>query len=114
MKFTKLFSYMLVLSLFFTLSCQSMGPVQPNDDYYAGKRAGEIAAKQDALDYRCIDYPVALPHLMRRHIAGHLSSSKTPLPERYIKGFKWGYRTAFRDLTDTYCGGNDYSGLMIP
>lgn len=111
--FKKNAPYMLILLLLFTISCQSMGTTN-SSDYYAGKRAGEIAAKADALRYRCIDYPVALSHMTRRNIKAHMGSSEQSPSESYIRGFKWGYRMAFKDLTNLYCGGDSFADRFMP
>jgi hypothetical protein len=86
-----------------------MEPTTSSGDYYAGSNAGELAAKQDALDYRCIEYPTQLPHLIRSHIKAHLKSDANKNSQEYVKGFKWGYGVAFRDYTNTYCAGDSPS-----
>ncbi len=91
--------------LLLTVSCQSTGQVTPNNDYYAGTHAGERLAKQDALNYRCIDYPMQVPIIIRNNINNHLKGDISNYSKTYIKGFKWGYRAAFKDYTNTYCGG---------
>ncbi len=83
-----------------------MAPPPSNGDYYLGSTAGELAAKQDALDYRCINYPTQLPHLIRNNVKAHLKNHGHQNSEAYVRGFKWGYHVAFRDYTNTYCGGD--------
>ena len=106
MKYSRDAALFILLSLLLlTVSCQNQGHVTPNSDYYAGTHAGDQLAKQDALKYRCIDYPVQVPTLIRENINNHLKGDIGTYSESYIKGFKWGYRTAFKEYTNTYCGG---------
>ncbi|SMC94022.1 hypothetical protein SAMN02746065_11631 [Desulfocicer vacuolatum DSM 3385] len=98
--------------LFLTLSCQSMDLQNSDGAYYSGRHAGAKLAKQDALNHRCTDYNRQPSNFMRMQIKTHLKADKTHRSPSYIKGFKWGYRVAFRDYADTYCGGNDYSELL--
>lgn len=113
MNFSKPMIFILFSLLFLTVSCQSMRPSKSNDAYYAGSHNGERLAKQDALHYSCTDYNASLSNFIRMRINSHLKADETPRPESYIKGFKWGYRVAFRDYADTYCrGGNDYVELL--
>ena len=104
MKLSKIMIFIVFPALLFTISCRHMHPTPSSGDYYMGSNAGEIAAKQDALDYRCIDYPTQLPHLIRNNVKAHLKDDENKNSEAYVRGFKWGYDTAFRDYTDTYCG----------
>ena len=106
MKITKITIFIIFSALLFTISCQRMSPTPSSGDYYMGSNAGELAAKQDALDYRCINYPTQLPHLIRDNVKAHLKNDGNKNSEAYVRGFKWGYDVAFRDYTDTYCGGD--------
>jgi hypothetical protein len=109
MNSSKTVIFILFSLLFLTVSCQNMGPSKPNDPYYSGTHAGKLLAKQDALHYRCIDYNQQLSNFMRARINTHLKEDESTRSAAYIKGFKWGYRVAFRDYTDTYCHGDNYS-----
>ena len=82
-----------------------MGTNPSNDDYYAGKFAGENAAKQDALDIQGNIGQTSMMFTIKRNIARHLKQMEGPLSKAYIKGFKWGYKRAFVSYNDTYNGG---------
>ena len=112
MKFSKILIFIFFVALFFTMSCRHLEPKHTNGDYYLGTHAGEIAAKKDALAYRCIHYPTHLPHLIRKNIKVHLKRDGNKHSETYVRGFKWGYDVAFRDYTDTYCGGDNRLKLL--
>lgn len=104
--------------IFFTVSCQSLGGGTPqsNSEYYAGRNAGEIQAKKDAIVYNCTEYPVVLRSMVRNNINAYLAKMNVASDSSYAKGFKWGYRIAFRDYTDAYCnngGEDDYYGHYI-
>jgi len=111
MKSSKIIIFILFSALCVTISCNHTTPTPSNGDYHLGSNAGERAAKQDALDYRCIDYPTQLPHLIRSKVKAHLKTDENATSEAYVRGFKWGYHAAFRDYTDTYCGGDRHLEL---
>ena len=109
MNSSKTLIFILFSLLFLTVSCQNIGPSKPKDPYYSGSHTGEMLAKQDALHYRCTDYNHQLSNFIRIRINTHLKADKNTRSESYIKGFKWGYRVAFRDYADTYCRGDNHS-----
>lgn len=104
MKSLKLPLVILLVFISATISCQIAAPGRNNSDYYAGRKAGDACAKQDAMDivcFRLLPWERIYPKGKLRELIAVLENEKS---ESFIRGFYWGYKTSYREYVDTYCG----------
>lgn len=98
----------LLIPLMF-ISCQKTMSVDDEREYRNGYKNGEKVAKQDAIKHGCtgtIENPSSNVYFQKRKYRAELEKTES---DKYIKGFLWGYESAFIDHIGLYCGGNrDY------
>lgn len=82
-----------------------MGPQGSNCEYMAGTHAGKSAAHEDVLHGQGKNYRMSDISAIRNNTNKHLKEMQDPASDDFIKGFKWGYKSGFRDAVDTYNSG---------
>lgn len=98
----------IILSLLFLLLLLSVGclhnihkPSSPQ--YLKGLKQGEIYAKQDAINYICIEHPFIKNRSAKGDLRKHINSFTATKSPEFIKGFSQNYRTSYRDYVNAYC-----------
>ncbi len=100
-RFILLFSAILLLSL---LSCtaatnDSVG----SNEYYEGKAYGEALAKEEIIKASCFDnYRNPAGFFTQKAHVERLEKKGKSI--KFIKSFRWGYKSAYRDMVQLYCG----------
>lgn len=100
---------LLALSLLFITGCSQFANSSMSDEYVAGMKLADIYAKDDAINDRCINYPVSLSSNIMNNTRKHLDQLKGTKSSDFISGFSRGYNDEYRQYADLYCGNLDSS-----
>ncbi len=106
MKSLKKIFYITLLSsaVIFAMGCQHAINAPPSQHYLDGLRIGDLYAKKDALNYKCMEHSFFFNVRTRGNIQQHIRKFKQEkAPADFINGFSQSYQTAYRDYIDAYC-----------
>ncbi|MBF0234245.1 MAG: hypothetical protein HQK62_00680 [Desulfamplus sp.] len=100
-------STLILLSILFITGCSNFANRSLSSDYFAGLKSSEIYAKQDAINDKCINYPVSLSNSIMKNTRKHLEQLKKRNHPDFINGFIKGYNDEYREYMSLYCDNLD-------
>lgn len=95
------------IPLIFIAGCSQFANNSMSEEYIAGLKSAEAYAKQDAINDRCINYPVSLNGNIINNTKKHLDQLKKEKSSDFINGFSRGYRDEYLEYTNLYCDDMD-------
>ncbi|MGD9731330.1 MAG: hypothetical protein AB7U45_04035 [Desulfamplus sp.] len=113
----RIFSKSLLLSIFICqfcfIGCSQFIHKPLSDEYLAGYKLAETYAKQDAIDSRCINYPVSIHINIINNTRKHISNFKEDKSTDFVKGFSKGYKEEYQEYMHLYCDNLDSTSDYI-
>lgn len=104
---TIIWAKLIPLSLLFLLliaaGCSQFINKPMSGEYIAGQKQAQIYAKQDAIESRCINYPVSLSNNMLNNTRKHIERFKGEKSTEFINGFSQQYQNEYREYMSLYC-----------
>ncbi|MBF0111592.1 MAG: hypothetical protein HQK74_02520 [Desulfamplus sp.] len=99
--------------LIFITGCSQFINKSPSAEYIAGQQTAESYAKQDAIDSRCIDYPISVSRNILNNIKRHINTFNADKSSEFIKGFSENYDNEYKEYMNLYCDSSDSSEIYI-
>ncbi|MBF0211774.1 MAG: hypothetical protein HQK64_10940 [Desulfamplus sp.] len=99
--------------LIFITGCSQIINKSPSAEYIAGQQTAESYAKQDAIESRCIDYPISVNKNILKNIKRHINRFKADKSSEFIKGFSENYGDQYKEYMNLYCDSLDSSEIYI-
>lgn len=99
--------------LIFITGCSQFINKAPSAEYLAGQQTAESYAKQDAIDSRCIDYPMSLNRNILNNIKRHINRFNIDKSSEFMKGFSENYDDEYKEYMNLYCDSLDSSEIYI-
>ncbi len=84
-----------------------------SEEYITGQKEAEIYAKQDAIDSRCINYPVALQSNILNNTKKHIKNFEEEKSLEFISGFSKGYQDFYKEYMNLYCDNLDSINIEL-
>ncbi|MBF0573326.1 MAG: hypothetical protein HQK69_06150 [Desulfamplus sp.] len=111
----KFMSYLFFVLFFFIIGCVQFTNSPPvSGEFISGKKLSEIYAKQDAIDSRCINYPISVNSNIINNIENHVSKFKNENKSTdFINGFSKNYHNEYIEYMSLYCDNLDSSDEYI-
>ncbi|MBF0378448.1 MAG: hypothetical protein HQK72_13345 [Desulfamplus sp.] len=118
-KLTKLRSqfmpYLFFVLFFLIIGCTQFINSHPaSGEFISGQKLSETYAKQDAIDSRCINYPISINSNIINNIEKHVDKFKNERKSPdFIDGFSQNYKDEYIEYMSLYCDDLDLSEKYI-